>query len=146
MGKVFLLLNFVSHKSKLGAQHAKLLNVTGFVLIVQSPAPVYEIKVEPSVTWAIVSWKLHADASASSYITQIVVYCNDRRFETVSRGILSVTVTGLQSNTWYIVGIHTVDGYLENSNMVYKRFQTKKSAGIQRKVLYLCATVICVFG
>ena len=88
------------------------------------PAAVQDIKIQPSYTSARVTWKLQTSASASSYITQLVIYLNGTKYKNISRGT-QINIEGLNLFTWYKVEIETRDGSLRKSIKVFKSFKTR---------------------
>ena len=88
------------------------------------PAAVQDIKIQASYTSASVTWKLQTSASASSYITQLVIYLNGTKYKNVSPGN-QTNIEGLNLFTWYKVEIETRDGSLQKSIKVFKSFKTR---------------------
>jgi hypothetical protein len=101
----------------------KLASVRVFYLA-QIPAAVQDIKIQPSYTSARVTWKLQTSASASSYITQLVIYLNGTKYKNISRGT-QTNIEGLNLFTSYEVEIETRDGSLQKSIKVFKSFKTR---------------------
>ena len=70
------------------------------------------------------TWKLPTSASASSYITHLVIYLNGTQYKNISRGT-QINIEGLNLFTWYKVEIETRDGSLRKSIKVFKSFKTR---------------------
>ncbi|CAB4015126.1 receptor-type tyrosine- phosphatase delta isoform X4 [Paramuricea clavata] len=87
---------------------------------VQTPAPVYNIKVMSYNYSARVTWKIPAPKD-SSYIMKIIVYLNGAEYQNISRGT-QIDIKGLKLYTEYTVGIVTEDGSSQRSNKVSKHF------------------------
>jgi hypothetical protein len=89
------------------------------------PAPVQDIKIQPSFTSASVTWKLPTSASVSSYITHLVIYLNGtdiRIFRSTQ-----IDIQGLTPYTWYKVEIVTQDGSSQsNDKAASEIFRTKR--------------------
>jgi hypothetical protein len=81
-----------------------------------------------------VTWKLQTSASASSYITQLVIYLNGTKYKNVSRGT-QTNIEGLNLFTWYKVEIETRDGSLQKSIKVFKSFKTRVTG--KRSCMYV---------
>jgi uncharacterized surface anchored protein len=90
------------------------------------PAPVHGIKITQSNTSANVTWNIEMSVSASSYITQIVIYLNGKEHQTISRRT-QFHITGLKTCTQYTVGVQTQDGSLQKSRRVNIRFKTNEA-------------------
>jgi hypothetical protein len=107
--------------------------------LAQLPAAVQDIKIQPSFTSARVTWKLPNSASASSYITQLVIYLNGIKYKNISRGT-QINIEGLKLFTWYKVEIKTLDGSLQESIKPFKYFKTsvtgKRSSICIPSILY----------
>jgi hypothetical protein len=101
------------------------------------PAAVQDIKIQPSYTSASVTWKLQTSASASSYITHLVIYLNGAEYKTISRGS-QTNIEGLNLFTSYEVGIETRDGSLQESIKVFKSFKTR----VTGKRSHVCISLI----
>jgi hypothetical protein len=90
------------------------------------PAAVQDIKIQPSFTSAIVTWKLPTSASASSYITHLVIYLNGTENKRMFRST-QIDIKGLTPYTWYKVEIVTQDGSSQSSDKpTSEMFRTKK--------------------
>ena len=98
-----------------------------FVLfLVQTPAAVSNINVSPSKRSAHVTWSIQTATQSSSYITQIIIYLDNKKYKNISRGT-EVDITGLTSYTTYTVGIQTQDGSSQYSKMVNESFTTNEA-------------------
>ena len=93
------------------------------------PAPVYDITVTPSATWAEVTWKL-TSASASSYITHLIIHLDGNQ-TTVQRRT-QFNITGLKPLTKYTVRIETQDGSLQRSKRINESFTTLETGNLAR--------------
>ncbi|CAB4005657.1 Down syndrome cell adhesion molecule homolog isoform X2 [Paramuricea clavata] len=69
-------------------------------------------------------WKLQT--SASSYITQIIIYLDGNQHWTISRGT-QFDITGLKPGTMYTVRIQTQDGSSQTSSAEDRNFTTIKA-------------------
>ena len=92
------------------------------IFLVQTPAPVSNIKVSPSQFSAQVTWKI--SSQDSSYVKWIIIYLNSKQHMNTSQRT-QVTIAGLSPYTSYTVGIETQDGSYQKSNIVSKHFRTK---------------------
>jgi hypothetical protein len=92
--------------------------------LAQTPSPVYDIKITPSHYLARVTWKLQT--SASSYITQIIIYLDGNQHWTISRGT-QFDITALKPGTMYTVRIQTQDGSSQTSSAEDRNFKTNKA-------------------
>ena len=90
------------------------------------PAPVQDIKIQPSFTSASVTWKLPTSASVSSYITHLVIYLNGTETKRIFRST-QIDIQGLTPYTWYKVEIVTQDGSSQsNDKAASEIFRTKR--------------------
>ena len=96
--------------------------------LVQTSAPAYNIKVYPSKNSARVTWSIQTAIQDSSYITQIIIYLNNKKYKTISRGT-EVNITGLIKDTTYTVKIKTQDGSSQKSEIVNSSAFTTNEAG-----------------
>ncbi|CAB4039787.1 Down syndrome cell adhesion molecule 1 homolog, partial [Paramuricea clavata] len=97
-----------------------------FSYTVQTPAPVYDIKIIQSDYSAQVIWKLQTFDSVSSIITQIVIHLNGTKHKNISPRT-QYNITGLNPYTAYTVGIQTVQGDLQKSRIVSENFKTNEA-------------------
>ena len=88
------------------------------------------------------TWKLQTSASASSYITQLVIYLNGTKYKNVSRGT-QTNIEGLNLFTWYKVEIETRDGSLQKSIKVFKSFKTRVTG--KRSCMYVYRQLLKFF-
>ena len=97
--------------------------------LAQTPAPVYNIKVKPSKTSAIVTWDIVTEPEGSSYITHYQVYIDQKFLEKMDRKNqgMQYNITGLIPYTFYGVGIEAVDGSSQTSKREYKNFMTNEA-------------------
>ena len=96
------------------------------LFLVQTPAPVFNINVSPSKRSARVTWSIQTKTQDSSYITQIIIYRDNKQYKNISRGT-EVDITGLIPYTTYIVGIQTQDGSSQYSKIVNESFKTSEA-------------------
>ena len=97
-----------------------------FSYLVQTPAPVYDITITPSVTWANVTWKLQTSAADSSYITHLIIHVEGKENSTIVKRGNQFNITGLKRYTKYSVGIQTQDGSSQKSKKIFETFTTLK--------------------
>ena len=90
------------------------------------PAPVYDIAITPSVTWANVKWKLKTSAAESSYITHLIIHVGSKENQAMVKRGNQFNITGLKRYTKYSVGIQTQDGSLQRSKKIFGNFTTLK--------------------
>ncbi|XP_028410546.1 uncharacterized protein LOC114533243 [Dendronephthya gigantea] len=93
--------------------------------VVQRPASVNDVRINPSKNSALVTWKLPT-SSSSSYIKRIKIYLVGRYLVSVPREN-EYNINSLQPYTDYQVGIEAVDNYIPRSGVVYKIFRTKEA-------------------
>lgn len=98
------------------------------------PAPVYNIKVEPSKTWAIVTWDIITVPERSSYITHYEIYTNQTFREIIHREDqrTQYNMTDLTPYSYYSVGIKAVDGSSQTSQTKYRAFRTNEAGRFTR--------------
>lgn len=91
------------------------------------PAPVQRIKVTPSKTTAVVTWKIPGPKD-SSYITKYTIYIDEKPPQRISRDTYGYkfTIRGLKPYTDYKVEIETEDASGQKSSKVFKSFKTKE--------------------
>ena len=95
------------------------------------PAPVHDITVTPSATWAEVTWKL-TSASASSYITHLIIHLDGNGNQTTVERRTQFNITGLKPLTKYTVRIETQDGSLQRSKRINESFITLETGNLAR--------------
>ena len=105
-----------------------------FPYLVQTPAPVYNIKVTSYKYSARVTWRIPTPKD-SSYITKIIIYLNGTEYQNISRGT-QIDIKGLKLYTEYTVGIETEDGSSQRSNKVFKYFEINEAGKYKRKIRY----------
>lgn len=105
-------------------------------ILVQFPAPVYDIQVKPSDTSAELTWKI-PEPKNSTYITHYNISIGQKPPQRISRETHGnkFTISVLKPNTTYTVEIQTEDGSGQKSKTVYKHLKTKEAgtAGVQGK-------------
>ena len=91
------------------------------VVLVQSPAPVKNIKVKPSATSALVTWSIVTTKENSSYITGYDIYLHQNFVKTIARKDhgTQLNITGLKPCSDYIVGIMALDDSSQKSAVRY---------------------------
>ena len=109
------------------------INCNYFSFIVQSPAPVWNLRASPSNFSVHLSWTI-PEANVSSYITHFTIYLNgtqsnSTRIVRISRWKYGneFVLRGLKPYVAYTVGIQAQDDSLENTTIVYQRFRTKEA-------------------
>ena len=104
------------------------------------PAAVQDIKIQASYTSANVTWKLPTFASASSYITHLVIYLNGTEKKRIFRST-QINIEGLTPYSWYKVHIGTQDGSSQSSDKAASEmFRTKKG---KQNCMYLNPMFSC---
>ena len=93
--------------------------------LVQTPAAVSGIDISPFYHFANVTWTIPTTPQDSSYITEIIIYLNLKKYKIIPRGT-QVNIFCLKPNTSYTVGIQTEDGSFQRSEIVTKFFTTKE--------------------
>ena len=118
-----------------------------FLYLVQTPAPVYNIKVTSYNYSALVTWRIPTPKD-SSYITKIIIYLNGAEYQNISRGT-QIDIKGLKLYTEYTVGIVTEDGSSQRSNKVSKHFGETNEAGKYKRnatefaSVFQCLNFVC---
>ena len=95
-------------------------NLNVVFILVQTPAPVRDIKVIPSATSALVTWSIVTTKENSSYITDYDIYLYPENLnKTIARKDhgTQFNITGLKPCSDYIVGIVALDGFSQRSTM-----------------------------
>ena len=105
-----------------------------FLYLVQTPAPVYNIKVTSYKHSARVMWTIPTPKD-SSYITKIIIYLNGSEYKNISRGT-QINIKGLKLYTWYQVEIEAEDSSSQRSNKVSIYFETNEAGKYKRKIRY----------
>ena len=105
-----------------------------FLYLVQTPAPVYNIKVASYKHSARVMWTIPTPKD-SSYITKIIIYLNGSEYKNISRGT-QINIKGLKLYTWYQVEIEAEDSSSQRSNKVSIYFETNEAGKYKRKIRY----------
>ncbi len=73
-------------------------------------------------------WKIRTAATDSSYITNLIIYLNESKYGTISRGT-EIIIKRLKPYTAYRVEIETEDGSSQKSNKASQLFKTKEALG-----------------
>ena len=107
-----------------------LLKFVIFLYLVQTPAPVNNLRITRYQYAALVTWGILTAPQDSSYITKIIIYIDGSEYQTISqRQRTSIVIKRFKPNTRYNVEIQTEDSYLQKSEKVSKSFNTN-TAGI----------------
>jgi hypothetical protein len=116
-----------------------------FLILVQKPAPVYDIKVTQSDTSAQVSWGTRTEPAKSSYITKYSIYLN-QKYKTIPRQKFRTEFNfpGLKPNTKYTVIIWAGDGNLQWSHQTDKEFMTNEAGEEKRWFTEYILTMIAL--
>ena len=133
--KILLLLTITSGASFRPKCTTANLNVVS--ILAQVPAPVKDIKVEPSDTSVLVTWNIVTAPKDSSYITNFDIYLNRTFRKKITRNDNGnqYNVTGLKPYSDYTIGIVALDGSSQRSNITYSESFKTTEAG-KNKMCY----------
>ena len=114
-------------------------NLNVVSILAQVPAPVKDIKVEPSDTSVLVTWNIVTAPKDSSYITNFDIYVylnrNFRKKITQNDNGNQYNVTGLKPYSDYTIGIVAIDGSSQRSDITYSESFKTTEAG-KNKMCY----------
>ena len=101
-------------------------NLNVVFILVQTPAPVKNIKVKLSATSALVTWSIVTTKENSSYITDYDIYLHPNLLKRIARKGhgTQFNITGLKPYSNYKVGIVALDGSSQKSAITNTSFRT----------------------
>ena len=126
--KILLLLTITAGASFRPKYTTANLNVVS--ILAQVPAPVKDIKVEPSDTSVLVTWNIVTAPKDSSYITNFDIYLNRNFRKKITRndnGNHQYNVTGLKPYSDYTIGIVALDGSSQSIVTYSEPFKTTEA-------------------